>query len=94
MKANELMMMGAAVVVVGGLVYFATRGVRGVSQDVARGAVDATVGATTGIVQGVSAAAGIPNVDTDRCERALKDNKWWEASWYCPADRFIGAVFE
>lgn len=52
--------------------------------------------ATTGaaeVVQTVGDAVGVPRTNETECERALREGRTWDASFACPAGKFIGSFF-
>lgn len=60
----------------------AGRAVAGVAGDVAAGAV-----------KGVGEAVGIPDTNADQCSADIAAGRTWDASFSCPAKRFLGSVF-
>jgi hypothetical protein len=52
--------------------------------------------ATTGaaeVVQKVGEAVGVPRTNESECDRALREGRTWDASFACPAGRFLGSIF-
>lgn len=89
---------GAAAVVGLGVVYVLAKRVQlpsvgGVASDLARGAVDAANGAIVGGVKGIGAVFGVPDTSLSRCEADIAAGRTWDASFSCPASRFVGSVF-
>lgn len=88
---------GIAALVVGSLVLKKkiddAGGFGGLAQDVAVGAVDTAVevvnGAASGVVLGIGDQVGIPRTELNACELAIKEGRTWDASFACPAGRFI-----
>lgn len=84
------MLIGLAAVAVAGVVlYVIVRGAPGVAQDAARGAVNTVAGAVKGAAEGV----GIPDTDKTKCQKALAEGRYWDASFDCPASDFVRGVF-
>lgn len=42
-----------------------------------------------GAVEGIGESIGIPVTDEERCTQALAEGRLWDASFYCPAGRFL-----
>lgn len=84
--------LGAVVglVVVGALaVYFVVRN----PFAIARGAVNTAGDLAGGAVVGLGEQLGIPATDMDECERAIAEGRTWDASFACPAGRFLRHIF-
>lgn len=64
-------------------------GVGQIAQDVAAGAVGAAGDAASGVVLGVGDVVGIPRTNESECEKAIREGRTWDASFACPAGRFI-----
>lgn len=45
------------------------------------------------VVQTVGAAVGVPRTNETECERALREGRTWDASFACPAGKFLGSFF-
>ena len=54
-------------------------------------AVDAAGGVVAGVAFGVGDAIGLPRADESECDRALREGRLWDASFKCPAGRFLSA---
>lgn len=74
---------------VGAVAYFFLRGAKGAAKDVSKGLVNVGVGS----VLGVSEALGIPETNQTECEKALAEGRTWDASFACPAGKFLGSLF-
>lgn len=60
----------------------------------AAGAVFTAAGdMAVGAVKGVGEVFGIPDTNTDQCTKDLAAGRTWDASFSCPASRFLGGVF-
>lgn len=59
----------------------------------ARSAVGLVGDAGVGAVKGVGELVGVPDTSTDQCEKDLAAGNHWDASFSCPASRFLGNVF-
>jgi hypothetical protein len=68
--------------------------VRSVAQTVAETAAGVANDAATGVVTGIGSAFGLPLTDEAACERAIAEGRMWDASFVCPAPRFLKAVFQ
>lgn len=66
--------------------------------DLTGGAVRAAGGVVDGVVTGVvttaGEAVGVPRTDADQCARDLAAGRTWDASFSCPAGRFIGSQWD
>lgn len=51
------------------------------------------VNAGAGVVLGIGDAIGIPRTNLTECDKALLEGRTWDASFACPAGRFIGSFF-
>lgn len=64
----------------------------------AAGAVNVVTDAASGVVVGIGESVGIPETDAQKCENAITSGEYWEASFWCPAGRFLkastGAVYD
>lgn len=48
--------------------------------------------AAAGVVLGLGDGLGVPRTDESECERAIREGRTWDASFACPAGRFIGSL--
>lgn len=71
----------------GAVLYLATR--PGAAASLGTGAVNAVADLGGGVVLGVGDVVGLPRTDTDQCSRDLAAGNTWDASFSCPAGRFI-----
>lgn len=60
---------------------------------VGREAVGAVEDVAVGAVKGIGTVIGIPDTNTDQCTADIAAGRTWDASFSCPASRFIGSVF-
>lgn len=67
-------------------------GISSAAQDIGAGAVEAVGGLAGGAVVGVGGLVGIPPTNLSKCEQAIADGRTWDASFDCPAGRFIDYV--
>lgn len=81
---------GAAVAGLVGLWWFTRPGRASQAGAAVVGAV-ADVGA--GAVIGVGEVVGIPRTNQSQCEKDLAAGRMWDASFSCPAGRFLGGVW-
>jgi hypothetical protein len=70
---------------VGAAWYVAKKGVT----EAAAGAVGAVGNAAGGAVLGVGDVLGVPRTNETECERAIREGRTWDASFACPAGRFL-----
>lgn len=94
MIARPMIYMGAALAG-GALLYVLSQKRPGESLAGAAGrAAVSVVGDTAaGAVKGVGELVGVPDTDMDQCSRDLAAGRHWDASFSCPASRFLGSVF-
>lgn len=71
----------------GAILYLATR--PGAAAAIGSGAVSAAADLGGGVVLGIGDVVGIPRTDTDQCSQDLAAGRTWDASFSCPASRFI-----
>lgn len=85
----------AAVAGLGLAMYLARKAptVGGLASGLASGAVDAVHGAAVGTVEGIGSVFGIPKTSVSQCDADLAAGRTWDASFSCPAARFVGSVF-
>lgn len=72
-----------------GALWWITR--QGTAANLASGAVQAVGGAAVGVVKGVGSLVGIPDTNQTQCDRDLAAGNYWDASFSCPAGRFISS---
>lgn len=87
--SNRTLMIAGAAVGVAVLVWIATRGVKGVAEDVGSGAVSAVDGVVKGAVTTTGSIFGIPLTDAEKAAKARQDGDVWAASAYMTAPEFI-----
>lgn len=49
--------------------------------------------AASGVVLGIGDQVGVPRTNMTECEKALADGRTWDASFACPAGKFLGSFF-
>lgn len=89
--SNTLYIYGGAAALGLGLIWWATRA--GNAAKLAQGTVRVAGELGTGVIKGVGEAVGIPDTSLTRCEQDLAAGKLWDASFSCPAGKFLGGVF-
>lgn len=52
-------------------------------------AVDAVDSVMGGVVTGIGEKLGIPPTDESACDKAIREGRTWDASFACPAGRFL-----
>ncbi len=75
-----------------GLVWWVTR--PGMAQKGAAAVAGAVGDAAVGTVKGVATWFGIPDTNQSQCDKDLAAGRYWDASFSCPAGRFIGAGYD
>jgi hypothetical protein len=55
-------------------------------------AANAATGAVAGAAMGIGDAIGIPRTNETECEKAMREGRYWDASFACPAGDFLGGV--
>ena len=70
-------------------IYLAARNAGAIGELTGRAAGDAA----GGLVLGLGDSIGIPRTDLDECERAIAEGRTWDASFACPAGRFLRSIF-
>jgi hypothetical protein len=85
-------------VVVGGVVALAVvlllvkKNPAGVGAAVGGAAVDLAGGFVAGASEGIGDVFGVPRTDETECEKAIREGRYWDASFACPAGTFVGAA--
>lgn len=69
--------------------YIAKKGLAGA----AAGVVGAAGDVAAGTVVGIGELIGIPATSETECEKALREGRTWDASFACPAGRFLQWTF-
>lgn len=96
MNANLLRLYAAAAGLVGlGLVVFIVSrgGLTGAGKSIGTAAVGGVLGAVDGVVVGIGDGIGIPATSESECDRAIREGRTWDASFACPAGRFLRSIF-
>lgn len=62
------------------------------AQSGAEAVVGAATGAAAGVALGIGDAIGIPRTNETECEKAMREGRYWDASFACPAGTFIGGA--
>lgn len=84
-----------ALAAIAGAVLYAIKGnAFAVGSGVAGAAVQVVEGAIVGGVESIGGVFGIPTTDETECEKAIREGRTWDASFACPAGRFIKSIFE
>lgn len=58
-----------------------------------RAAATAVGDAAVGAVKGIGSVFGIPDTSLTQCEKDIAAGRTWDASFSCPAGRFVGSIF-
>ena len=90
---QKFMLIGVAVAAVVLLILVKKKGAAAaVGNDIGEAANLAT-GVVGGVAMGLGDQIGIPRTDMTACEKALAEGRTWDASFACPAGKFIGSFF-
>lgn len=92
LATNRYVLVGAGVALLAVLLLVKKNGIAGVAVGVGEAAADAVGGVVSGAAQGVGDWFGIPRTDETACEKAIREGRYWDASFDCPAGTFIGAA--
>lgn len=93
MKTIPYLYLGAGALVLGVLAYVAMRGAAQTGQQIGGAAVDMVDGVITGGTIKAGELIGIPATNETECEKAIREGRTWDASFACPAKRFLSHVF-
>lgn len=74
--------------------YVALRGVNGAVKDTARTVAKLPGSVIEGLVTGGGESVGIPQTDMNQCQRDLAAGRKWDASFSCPASKFLKHLFD
>ena len=90
----NLAIAGAGLVAVGLLVFIVSRGgLAGAGKSIGAAAAGGVLGAVDGVVVGIGGALGVPETSESECDRAIREGRTWDASFACPAGRFLRSIF-
>lgn len=90
---TEVMVLGALVGGVALYVLAKKKPGESIGAAVGREIVGAAGDAAAGAVVGIGHVFGIPATNQDQCSADLAAGRTWDASFSCPASRFVGGVF-
>jgi hypothetical protein len=91
--AETLALLGAGAVLALALYWALSRTGASVPQAIGAGAVAAVDGVVSGAVIGAGEIIGVPATNETECDRAIREGRTWDASFSCPAGRFLGHIF-
>lgn len=89
---HKYIVAGVAVALAAVLILVKKNGVEGAGVAVGEAAADAVGGVVSGAAQGVGDWFGLPRTDETECEKAMREGRYWDASFVCPAGDFIGGT--
>lgn len=92
MLVNRYTLAGVAVALAAVLILVKKNGIAGAGVVVGEAAAEAVGGAIVGGAQGIGDWFGIPRTDETECDKAIREGRYWDASFACPAGKFIGAA--
>lgn len=84
----------AAAMVAGAVLYVAGRKPGETGAGIASAGVDLVAGVFVGGVEAIGNQVGIPETNEDECDRAIAEGRTLDASFACPAGRWIKSLFE
>lgn len=92
---NRVMLYGGAALAGGLVLYLLVKRKAGEGLAATAGAsvVHAAEDFSVGAVKGVGEIFGIPDTNQDQCSKDLAAGNTWDASFSCPASRFLGGVW-
>lgn len=88
---RQIISIAAGLAIAGGVIWWASR-IK--PADIGGAVVDLADGLVSNTVETIGEVVGIPKTDMTACERAIAEGRTWEASFVCPAKRFIKYLFE
>jgi hypothetical protein len=53
----------------------------------------AAADAGAGVVLGLGDAMGVPRTETNRCAELMREGRWWDASFACPAGTLLSGAW-
>ncbi|WP_314434605.1 hypothetical protein [Massilia timonae] len=92
MLVNRYTLAGVAVALAAVLILVKKNGIAGAGVVVGEAAAEAVGGAIAGGAHGIGDWFGIPRTDETECDKAIREGRYWDASFACPAGKFIGAA--
>lgn len=91
---NKTLLIGAGVAAAAALYVMAKkRPGEGLASTIGRELVGGVGSAATGAVIGLGEFVGIPATNASECDKDLAKGDKWAASFSCPANRFVGGLF-
>jgi hypothetical protein len=87
-----VLLAGVAAVAAAAYVLMQRRAGETVASAAGRVLVETATDAGAGAVKAIGAQVGIPETDTDQCSADLAAGRWWDASFSCPAPRYLKAL--
>lgn len=81
-------------IIAAALLYVAARGAQKTGQQIGGAAVDLADGVIGGAVTEIGERIGIPKTEESECDKAIREGRTWDASFACPAARFLKYVWE
>ncbi|MFC4932946.1 hypothetical protein [Massilia sp. GCM10023247] len=89
---NRYVIVGAVAGLAVVLLLVKKNGIAAVGAELGGAAVDMAGGVVAGAAQGVGDVLGIPRTNETECEKAMREGRYWDASFSCPAGTFIGGA--
>jgi hypothetical protein len=92
MNKEDLIKYGLAAIVGFAVLVYVKKNLQGLIADAAGGVVGVVDDVASGVVIGIGEAVGIPRTNETECEKALREGRRWDASFACPAGKFLAAM--
>lgn len=92
MNKDDLIKYGLVAIVGFAVLVYVKKNLQGLIADAAGGVVGAVDDVASGVVIGIGEALGIPRTNETECEKALREGRNWDASFMCPAGKFLSAM--
>lgn len=92
MNKDDLIKYGLAAIVGFAVLVYVKKNLQGLIADAAGGVVGVVDDVASGVVIGIGEAVGIPRTNETECEKALREGRKWDASFMCPAGKFLSAM--
>ncbi len=87
--ADTKLLVVAAAVAVGGAWYMSSR-----LPEMATALPGVVADTAAGLIIGTGDVLGIPRTNETACQAALREGRYWDASFDCPAGTFLGGAWD
>jgi len=96
MNEQRFLILGVATAALVLLVLVKKNGIAAVAADAGEAAGAAVINLGGGVVAGAAEAigdvVGIPRTNETECQKAMREGRYWDASFACPAGTFISGT--